>query len=536
MNDALRDLVTTPERADYYLRSGLWDDSRLLERIAAHAAANPAAHAVLDEHSVTAASYGKLESDSSRVAALLLERGIEAGDIVAVQLPNWYASVAIAVGALKAGAVVNPMLPSYRERELRHMLGLGGTRAIFTPALYRSFDHAGLVGRLRGELPHLRHHFVVSPCLDDLAGLPAEPAPTVVRARPAGAVVELIFTSGTESEPKAVMHTERTLNCNLRATWAALGMSSSDSVWMPAPIGHSTGFNHGLRLALYHGLPLVLQDVWDPVQGAQIVERHRPTHTLLSATFLRDLTGAARQGAGDVSSLRLFGCGGAVIPPETVAEAKEVGIGCLRLYGATEFLVATWNTADSGESQRTSTDGRPVPGVEIEVRDSSGVPVVGRTGDIYVRSASGSVGFYRDERRTLATYADGWIRSGDLGVVDADGYLSVTGRRKEIIIRGGLNIAPREIEEVIQQLAGVRSVAVVGVSDDRLGEITCAFVVLAPGSGLTFEQMTSGLQVSGLARFKWPQRLEIVDEMPTTATGKIRKHELLARLQQAGKS
>jgi acyl-CoA synthetase (AMP-forming)/AMP-acid ligase II len=351
---------------------------------------------------------------------------------------------------------------------------------------------------------------------------------------PAASVSELMFTSGTEAESKAIMHTERTLNANLIATSEALAMSKEDVVWMPAPVGHSTGFNHGLRLAIYHGLQLVLMDRWDPVEAARLVETHRCTHTLLSTTFLRDLTRAAAQGAGDVSSLRLFGCGGAPITPDAVTAAEEVGIHCLRLYGATEVLVATWNRPDAPRDQRVNTEGTPLPGVEIEIRDGEGKPLVGEVGELFVRSASGSVGFFADEARTQATYSpDGWIRSGDLGVIDADGCITIAGRKKEIIIRGGLNVAPREVEDLIQRFPAVRQVAVVGLPDPRLGEIGCACVVLEPGAELSFEEMVGRLKAAGLATFKLPERLEVVAEMPTTATGKIRKHILVDQI--AGK-
>jgi non-ribosomal peptide synthetase component E (peptide arylation enzyme) len=168
--------------------------------------------------------------------------------------------------------------------------------------------------------------------------------------------------------------------------------------------------------------------------------------------------------------------------------------------------------------------------VTVEVRDESGDSVVGQVGEIFVQSPSGSVGLFRDEARTMETYIDGWIRSGDLGTLDSDGYLSVVGRRKEIIIRGGMNIAPREIEELLLQIAGVVSAAVLGLPDDRLGEITCACVMLSPGAHVSFQDMISHLGQAGLARFKWPQCLEVVNEMPMTATGKIRKNVLMERL------
>jgi cyclohexanecarboxylate-CoA ligase len=531
VTEILRDTVTTPEREASYLAAGLWDDSTLTGRLAEHARRRPAAIAVLDQFS-PAATFRDLDRDSNRVAHHLGSIGISPGDVVALQLPNWYPCVAVAVGAMKAGAVVNPMLPIYRERELRHMLRLPRTKVVFTPGDYRGFDHRGMLARLRPELPDLEHHLVIEPGRDRFEAMfgAASDAPVSTQL-PAASVSELMFTSGTEAEPKAIMHTERTLTASLRATWQALDLGAHDVVWMPAPIGHSTGFNHGLRLAAYHGLPLVLQDHWDPVAGARLVEAHRLTHTVLSTTFLRDLTRAAGAGAGDVSSLRLFGCGGAPIPPEAVTEAAEVGINVLRVYGATEVLVATWSRPTSPLEKRIHTEGPPMPGVEIEARDEEGRAVVDEDGELYVRSPSACVGFFADDARTRATITpDGWVRTGDLVRVDRDGYMAIVGRRKEIIIRGGLNIAPAEIESLVMRVPGVRMAAVIGVPDERLGEITCACVVLEPGATLDLDRLVAHLKVLGLATFKLPQRLEIVDEMPTTATGKIRKHVLLERL------
>jgi non-ribosomal peptide synthetase component E (peptide arylation enzyme) len=288
---------------------------------------------------------------------------------------------------------------------------------------------------------------------------------------------------------------------------------------------------------VYFGLELVLQDRWDAVEGARLVEAHRCTHTVLSTTFLNDVTRAAREGVADVSSLRLFGCGGSPIPPEAVTAAAEVGITVLRVYGATEVLIGTWCRPDSPLDKRIHTEGQPVPGVEIEVRDDAGQPAVGELGELYVRSPSGSVGLWADDVRTRATYSpDGWIRTGDLVRLDREGYMAIVGRKKEIIIRGGLNIAPSEIEALIQRIPGVRMAAVVGLPDPRLGETTCACVVLEPGAVLTFDGMIAHLRGDGLATFKLPERLELVDEMPTTATGKIRKHLLVGRITEAGPS
>jgi acyl-CoA synthetase (AMP-forming)/AMP-acid ligase II len=535
----LQDVVTSDARREAYVRAGLWDATTLDERVRAHARARPAHVAVVDLGGERRRSFAELDQDASRVAGFLTESGVGPGDVVAVQLPNCFETVAIALGILRLGAVINPMLPIYRARELRHMLAVGQTRIMFLPDSYRGFDHVAMLRGLEGDLPLLTTRVVVP--LEPGPAAPAGwiPFETVLDRRaeaparePAAAdVSELIFTSGTEADPKAIMHTEQTTNFSVRTAYRSLGMDQSDVVWMPSPIGHSTGFNYGVRMALYMGLPLVLQDRWDGVEAARLIEAERCSYTLAATTFLRDLVEAGREAGGDLSSMRFFGCGGAPVPPELVNAAAAVGITVLRLYGSTEVLVGTWNRLESPQEKRVTTDGIAVDDVEIQAWDDGGQPVVGAPGEIQTRGPNTCVGFFNDPERTSATFhPEGWVRSGDLGVIDPDGYLTVVGRKKEIIIRGGLNIAPREVEDLILRMVGVRAVAVVGLPDERLGEIGCACVVAEPDARVTFEAMVVHLEGLGLARYKVPERLAVVEELPMTSTGKIRKHILVDRL------
>lgn len=527
----LNDTVTLLDRRQRYVAEGWWDGSTLTGQVAGHARRAADRPAVVDLGGERTATYAELDRDANRVAAFLSSVGVRPGDVVAVQLPNWYETVAIDLGILRAGAVLNPMLPVYRGRELRRMLSVGGTRVLFTPDEYHGFDHHALVDGIRGDLPRLGHHVVVAdptraPGAFEkwLASWPAEPP---VRRPDAGSVSELMFTSGTEADPKAIMHTERTTNFSARAAWSSLGMTGADVVWMPSPIGHSTGLNYGVRIALYHGLPLVLQDRWDPTEAARLVERHRCSYTVAATTFLSDLVEEGRRTGADLSSLRLFSSGGAPVPARIVEAAESLGITVLRLYGSTEVLVATWNRPTSPRPQRIATDGPALDHVEVEVRDEAGRPVVGEEGEIFVRGPNTSVGFFDDPERTAATFgAGGWVRSGDLGVIDRAGYLQIVGRKKEIIIRGGMNIAPREVEDLLRELPAVAAVAVVGLPDERLGEIACACVV-ARAEGVTLEAIVEHLGRQGLARYKLPQRLVLVDGLPTTSTGKVRKFELV---------
>jgi acyl-CoA synthetase (AMP-forming)/AMP-acid ligase II len=516
---------TDVERA--WLAARHWDDATLVARVAEHCATRPNAVAIVDGRQI---SYAELDADSERICRVLIGLGVKPGHVVAVQLPNWYEFGAIALGILKAGGIVNPLVPAYRESELAHMLSTGRTRVLFTPSTYRGNDYRPRVDAVRARTGLPEHHLCVRRGDVRFAGYVEGDKP-VVSKRPADPS-EIMFTSGTEALPKAVVHSERTLCYSSRATWAALGLCSDDVVWMPAPLGHSTGFNHGLRLGLYHRLPVVLQEVWDPDEAVRLVTEHRPTHTLLSPTFLADLLAAADRASGevDLSSLRLFGCGGAPVAPRLVEAAALHGIGCHRLYGATEFLLATWNRPED-TANHLDTDGVPLPGVEVRTCDSRGDAVVEKPGTIYVRSPSCCEGFVGpsgtiDRHR----FADGWITSGDVGLVNALGALAIVGRTKDIIIRGGVNIAPREVEDLLEQMPEVQQVAVVGVPHHRLGEIGCACIVLAPGATLSLERIRAHADASGLAKHKWPERLEIFDAFPRTSVGKIRRAELRARI------
>jgi acyl-CoA synthetase (AMP-forming)/AMP-acid ligase II len=345
-------------------------------------------------------------------------------------------------------------------------------------------------------------------------------------------VSELIFTSGTEATPKAIMHTEETANFAVRATFEDLGLSADHVVWMPSPVGHSTGFNYGIRTALYHGATLVLQDRWNAAEALQLVASQRCNYTLAATTFLEDLVSECERAETTLPSLTHFGCGGSPVPAALVARAEAVGICVLRLYGSTEVLCATWNRPDSPLDKRSTTDGYALEHTEIEVRDEDGKALVPPAeGELHIRGPNTSVGFAGDPERTAATYLEGgWVRSGDLAHLDSDGYLTIVGRKKEIIIRGGVNIAPREIEDLISEFAEVRQVAVVGTPDERLGERGCACVVLKPGAELDLQTMVERLRNAGLATYKLPERLLILENLPVTASGKVRKHEILRQL------
>ena len=533
--------VHTPEQVRAYRESGAWPQFTLADRVRHWARETPGAVAVVDGVDDRQITYEQLAEDASRVAGWLIAQGIEPGDGVSIQLPNRYETVVVETATSMIGGRLNPLLPNYRRKELSHFLRASQARVYFTPAVYRGFDHAALARELVDELDVPALHVVVDHELEPHQGVslasvlehaPLEQFPAVSP----GAVSELIFTSGTESLPKAVMHTEETVNHSAAASYQHLGLGSDDVVWMPSPVGHSTGFNFGVRLALIHGITVVLQDKWDPERAAELIERHRCTYTLAASTFLSDVLRVAGENHRDLSSFKNFGCGGAPVAAELVREAATFGVEVLRIYGSTEGLIISWNQRSAPQSKREETDGLPPTATQVQVWDDDGRRVgTGEIGELMVRGPNVCVGFFDDPERTMATFtADGWLRSGDLGTIDEDGYVTVVGRKKETIIRGGLNIAPREIEDVLIEMPSVREVAVIGVPDARLGEVVGACIVPEAGETVVLADVVAYLMGRDMAKYKLPQRLEIVAELPRTPTGKVRKTELAAAIEERG--
>ncbi len=528
------DVVTAPERRHQYRAERWWDDATLAGQVAGHAEIGPDRVAVVDRTGPH--TRAELCGDAEAVASWLTERGVGPGRVVSIQLPNCYELVVAAVAVQSVGAVANPLLPNYRAKELENVFTTARPHVVFTPAEYRGCDHQALMEEVAQRCGVRPAQVVVGArprsanvAMADLTG--GSVAQKLAPGR-ADAVSELIFTSGTEARPKAIMHTEQTANFSVRVAYTDLGVGPDDVVWMPSPLGHSTGFNYGMRFALYHGLPLVLQDQWDADAAVDLIRAQRCSYTLAATTFLRDLVTAARRRGVGLPSMRVFGCGGAPVPPSLVDEAGDVGVEVLRLYGSTEVLVGTWNRPGAPAWQRRLTDGRPMSHVEIRVCDEQMRPVPdGQPGELYVRGPNTCVGFFDDPERTAATFVDdGWVRSGDLVTSDGDGYVTVVGRRKEILIRGGLNIAPREIEEMLVAFEEVEQAAVVGLPDARLGERMCACVVLHSGARLDLATVAARLRAAGLATYKLPERLEVLSGLPMTASGKVQKHVLVADL------
>jgi cyclohexanecarboxylate-CoA ligase len=528
----------TPERIDRHTRDGYWVDRTLTDYLDDAAAATPDKVAFVDPRGRI--TYGELRQQVDRCALGLLELGIRPGDVVSFQLPNWIEWVVLHYAATRIGAVSNPLIPIYREREVGFMVALAGSKLVVVPREFRGFDHPGMIDKLRVDWPAVEHVLVVdgapgqgTQSWSDFMATPWEqrrdPA-ELARLRPdPNDVTLLIFTSGTTGEPKGVMHTHNTLVAANGPVPPRMGVTADSVIHMASTLSHLTGYLYGARLPVEVGATAVLQDVWDPGRFVALVEEHGITYTSGATPFLYDLLAAPDLARHDVSSLVRFCCMGAPIPRALVRAARAAlpGLVVVGGWGQTEEGLVTLGIPGDPDEKLVDTDGHPFPGMRIRVVDDLGAPLpAGREGRVQVTGPSVFVGYAQRLEMTRALYDGEWFDTGDLASIDAEGYLTISGRTKDVIIRGGENIPVAYVENVLYEHPDISAVAVVGIPDPRLQERACACVVLHDGAELAFDGMKRFLADKGVAKQYWPERLEVLPELPRTPSGKIQKFRL----------
>ncbi|MFI5607804.1 AMP-binding protein [Amycolatopsis sp. NPDC051903] len=533
--------ILDEEQIAKYTRAGFWVDRTITDHLDAAAAATPGKTAFVDSRrSVT---YGELRTQVDACALRLLDLGVGPGDVVSFQLPNWIEWLVVHFAATRIGAVSNPLIPIYREREVGFMVGLAKSKVVVVPGEFRGFDRAAVMTRLRPQWPELEHvlvvggkpgqgtlsweDFLAAPTSRDPAQLPA------LRPDP-NAVTLLIFTSGTTGEPKGVLHTHNTVGAMNNPLPARLGITAASVIHMASTLAHLTGFLYGARLPVQNGATGVLQDVWDPRRFVELVEEHGITYTSAATPFLHDTLAAPNLAEHDVSSLERFCCMGAPIPRALVREASRRLPGTVVLggWGQSENGLVTLGVPGDPDDKRVDTDGCPWPGMRIRVVGFDGAELPpGEEGRLQVTGPFLFVGYAERPELTRASFAGEWFDTGDLATIDADGYLTVRGRTKDVIIRGGENIPVAYVENVLYEHPDVAGVAVVAMPDPRLQERACACVTLRDGAAeLTFEAMREFLEDKGVAKQYWPERLVVLAELPRTASGKIQKFQLRERV------
>jgi len=525
-------------RRETMVAAGLWRDETLLDHFRRHVAATPGKLALVatrtEAGDQTRLTYAELDALSDRLAVGLMRRGVGAGDVVSFQLPNWWQFTVLHLAALKVGAISNPLMIIFRERELTFMLGLAESKVLVVPARFRNVDHRAIARTVQAQLATLTHVAVVDGdgeeafdrlLADDISA--AERAALAAATLSPDAVIELLYTSGTTGEPKGVSHTSNTMLSNLVPFAARLGLTGADVIHMPSPMAHQLGFMYGLVLPALLGATAVLQDIFVAETMARQITEEGATFTMGATPFLNDLADYCLRTGTKTPTLRIFVSAGAPIPRPLVAKAREaLETAIVSAWGMSENGAVTTAKLDDPDDKVTGSDGCPLPGMAVRVVDPAGAPLpAGEEGMLQVRGCSNFIGYLK--RPGLAQVdAEGWFDTGDIARMDADGYIRIAGRSKDIIIRGGENIPVVEVENLLFKHPAVSAVAIVGYPDARLGERACAFVILKAGASLSFSEMVDYLKAQKMAMQYIPERLEVVEAMPSTPSGKIQKFRL----------
>jgi cyclohexanecarboxylate-CoA ligase len=525
---------------DGFYAAGLWQHTSVSDLLDAQAQGQPDKTFVFD--STNGYTYRELR-DAARQLAIGLNRiGISKGDRVVVQLPNWSEFVLCAAAIARLGAVLVPIMPIYRDDEVAYVLNHSGAKVAITCEEFKGFRYVDMFARLAADAPELgalvavRASQPVDPdvalAFEDLLAHPASEFDLGDGQSPDDPYL-IVYTSGTTARPKGCLHTFNTMRVSAQAIRTSLGYTADDVQFGPSPVSHSTGVITSFVLPLIAGASSHLMEAWEPEEGLQRIQKYGCSVTVTATAFLQMLMAVYDPDRHDASSLRLWVCAGSPIPGAIVERANASLSGCrvLSLYGRSENFLTTMCTVDDPPLRSSTSDGSAIAGATVVIVDSDGAPVqVGVEGDIAYQGAGHMLEYLRDPEHTAELFtAGGYSRSGDLGVMDADGFVRVTGRLKDIVIRGGLNISARELEDLLAGYPRFANAAVVAMPDERLGEKVCLYAVVAPSQAVpTLDDVVVYLRQRNLATPKLPERLELVDALPMTATGKVQKHVLRA--------
>jgi len=467
-----------------------------------------------------------------RVAGGLRAEGVGPGDPVAFQIPNWLEAAATFWAVALLGAVPVPIVHFYGQKEVGFILRQSGARILVTADRFGHLDYLATLAALRPTVPALEDVFVVGDSVpgdarsfdtlvegDRLDGpVPTDPmAPALIA-----------YTSGTTADPKGVVHSHRTIGFEVKQL-SAMTANRGAPLLVGAPVGHGIGMLSALLIPVYRREQIQLIDVWDPGRVLAAMLEDELSGGSGSTFFLTSLLDHPDFTPAHAVLMAHIGLGGSPVPAAVGERAESLGISTVRSFGSTEHPSITGSMHDYPRDKRLTTDGRPLPGVEMELRDEAGSVVgPGEPGEIWSKGPDCFVG-YTDVDLTKAAFDDdGWFGTGDVGVLDAEGYLQIVDRKKDIIIRGGENISALEVEELIVRMPGVAEVAVVAAPDARLGEHGCAYVRMQPDGGPPpeLDTMRAHLEAAGLAKQKWPEEIRGVEEFPRTPSGKIQKFVL----------
>ncbi|ARP41334.1 Putative acyl-CoA synthetase YngI [Geobacillus thermodenitrificans] len=528
--------ILTKEYVETYRSQ--WPNKTIIDYLKEWAEKQPDQVAIIDKKSRY--TYGEVTKLVDRVALGLLALGLKKGDVISFQLPNWNEFVILHFAVTRIGAISNPLIPIYRDREIGYMVNLAESKMIVIPDEFRGFRYPEMIRRLLPQWPSMKHIYVVGDHVPEgmkpfslLIDEPWEERmdPSILDDIPIdpNELTEIIFTSGTTGKPKGVMHTHNTVTYSSLLWVDHLRLTPQDVVFMASTFAHQTGFLYGVRLPFLYGGTAVYQDIWNPKEFVELIEKERITFTTAATPFLQDTIQVKGLERYDLSSFRYFVTIGAPIPRALVKQASQkLPCRILAGWGQTENGLVTLTMPDDTEEKLTSTDGKPFPGMEVKVVDSEGKDLpVGVEGDLLCRGPGMFVGYLKELEKTRQEFHGDWFMTGDRAIMDEDGYIRITGRSKDIIIRGGENIPVAYVENVLHEHPDILIAQLVAMPDPRLQEKACAFIRMKDGkSPITLTEMRKFLEGKGVAKQYWPEHIEIVDEFPRTPSGKIQKFRL----------
>ncbi|MBV9233725.1 MAG: 3-phosphoshikimate 1-carboxyvinyltransferase [Candidatus Eremiobacteraeota bacterium] len=505
-------------------------------------------------------SWSDLLDRVERTATLLLQLGVAPGESVAFQLPNSLEFVVIALAALRVGAVCCPLMPIFREREVLFCLRRSRARVLVVPDHARGRHYAGEVAALlaetpafSGDLPLRLEHVVVAasgrkqhplPTPDNANGvqwlhladasmqMAIDPGALDGRRSSPTALSQLLFTSGTSGEPKGVLHRNDVLMRAAAMEVEHLALGAQDRIFIPSPLAHQTGFLYGMWLAIVMGVPQIVQRAWDASRALRALNDWDGTFVQAATPFLADMVKAIEGGARPPAALRIFVATGAAVPRGLAERAtRMLGATVCGAWGTTESCLGSLAAPNDEPAKVWGTDGRALRGIALRIRDDQGQALpCGEEGNFEVKSPTMFEGYVDHPEWTAAAYTqDGWFRTGDLAVIDESGYVHITGRVRDVINRGGEKVPVAEVEQLLADHPAIAEIAIVAMPDARLGERACAFAVLRDRASFDFARMRRYLDACQVAKHYWPERLEVVAELPHTPSGKIQKYVLRER-------
>ncbi|MFB4163906.1 AMP-binding protein [Alteribacillus sp. JSM 102045] len=533
---------------DDYFTKGFWKNQNIYSYLQKAAEKVPTKIAAVD--SFQKLTYEQLNGYVKQLAGSFKNVGIQKGDVVSFQLPNWMEAIIVHQALSKIGAISNPIIPLYREKELTYILNQSKTKLMIIPYSFRNFNYLKMLQQLirSRELEHLETLVLIDkyneePELD--SSFEIEFNPFLERGAVDNKVEKvnekninlLLYTSGTTSDPKGVLHSHNTLIHENNTIVELYRLNNQDTIFMPSPVTHITGFLYGLELAFMIEGKVVLQDIWDPVKAIKLLADEQCTWTVGATPFLKGIVQSINEEQRQQLKLKAFACGGADVPPELVREAAEKLKCCVtRVYGSSEYPTFSACSYEDPIDKAAHTDGKLFKGSKGRIVNERKEEVpFGEIGELAVQGPEMFLGYLQDKNNKEAFTEEGYFLTGDLAMIDSEGYIEIKGRKKDIIIRGGENISVKEIEDILFTHENIQNVVIVAMPDKEMGEKACAFVVLKEGVQFDFKEMTDFLKKTGVAKQKLPERLEIIEKMPMTASGKIQKFVLRERISQGSK-